>query len=78
MTFRSYSRSPARQRCWESAARQRIDSPIRANCRCAGSAVVSTSSPLSFESWSHRERIGLSGWHPIIGSSPDFRCEHAE
>ena len=58
-------RSPALRPSWASVARQRIDLPLRANCRCAGSAVVSTSSPLSFESWSHRERIGLSGWHPL-------------
>ena len=58
-------RSPALRPSWASVARQRIDSPLRANCRCAGSAVVSTSSPLSFDSWSHRERIGLSGWHPL-------------
>ena len=57
--------SPARRRSWASVARQRIDSPRPANFRCAGSAVASTSSPLSFESWSHRERIGLSGWHPL-------------
>ena len=26
---------------------------------------MSTSSPPSFESWSHHERIGLSRWHPL-------------
>jgi hypothetical protein len=71
MNYHYCLRSPALRPSWASVARQRIDSPLRANCRCAGSAVVSTSSPLSFDSWSHRERIGLSG-APIIGSWPDF------
>jgi hypothetical protein len=58
-------RSPALRPSWASVARRRIDSQRRASCRCAGSAVVSTSSPQSFESWSHHERIGLSGRHPL-------------
>ena len=57
--------SPAPQPSWASAAQRHIDSQRRASCRCAGSAAVSTSSPPSFESWSHHERIGLSRWHPL-------------
>ena len=57
--------SPAPQPSWASAAQRHIDSQRRVSCRCAGSAAVFTSSPPSFESWSHHERIGLSRWHPL-------------
>ena len=70
--------SPAPQPSWASAAQRHIDSQRRASCRCAGSAAVSTSSPPSFESWSHHERIGLSrgGTHCrqlVVGSWPVAR-----
>jgi hypothetical protein len=57
---------------WALAAQQRIYSQRRASCRCAASVAVSTSSPPSFESWSHHEWIGLSRWHPLstVGQWP--------
>ena len=70
-------RSPALQSSWASAAQRHIDSQRRASCRCAGSVVVSTSSPLSFESWSHLEgSVNPGGTHyrqSVIRSWPVAR-----
>jgi hypothetical protein len=57
MTFRYSSRFLALLPCWESAARPLTGSSRQANCPYAGSAVVSTWSPLvSKSSWRH-ERL---------------------